>query len=1112
MQSHRLCAQMLLAMRLTILLLTAAFLQVSAHSDAQTISLNTSNADIASVFSAIRSQTGYVVFSNKEFLKDARLVSVNVKNMGLEDFLNLILKDQPFTYEIHKKNILIRLKPIITPDLSQGVISSPSSDLPPPIDIHGRITDSTGAPLQGASVTVRGTRKGTYTDKDGYFDLHGIDGNAMVVISFTGYGTQQIKLNGRSDMKIELRQVPTSLLDVVVNKGYYSTTQRFNTGNVSTVTAKEIEQQPVTDPMLALDGRVPGLYIEQTSGLPGTNTTVRIRGQNSIANGNMPLYIVDGVPYGAISPTSNLLTPGPLGNGGEGFGTSPFNDLNPADIANIEVLKDADATAIYGSRGANGVILIATKKGKAGKTQFDLNVSTGGSKVAHFMDLMNTQQYLSMRHEALNNDETAPGPSDYDLNGAWDTTRYTNWQKTFIGGTAQFNNIQGALSGGNTNTQFRISGGYSNQGTVFPGDFGDKKGMAGINLTHASLNQRLHAQFSANYVYEYSNLPNSDLTQYINVAPDAPALYNPNGTLNWQVVDGSYTWTNPLYFKVQTTYAKIYNLISNLDLGYVILPGLQIKANFGYTRTENNQANLSPSGVLPPPLNGNPLLRRSTFTTNDLGTWIIEPQLTYDKIIGKGKLDALIGSTFQQNQQTGSGLNGQGYATDALITDPASASIQSAAGYVNTLYHYNAFFGRIGYTWDDKYLINVTARRDGSSRFGPGLQFGNFGAVGVGWIFSQEHFIQNNLSWLSFGKLRASYGTTGNDQIGDYIFLSTYNPYGQTYQALGGLYPTSLTNPNFGWELTKKLEGGIELGFLKDRIFLTASYYRNRSGNQLVGYSLPNITGYGSVEANLPAVVQNTGLELTLNTVNIKSRKFSWRSSLNFTIPRNKLVSYPNFESSPYANTYSIGQPLSSTKRYGFAGVNDTTGSFQYKTSQGLNNNPQYPADLYLIKPLTQNFFGGFENTFTYAGFELSFLIQFVNQMGKNYLSSTGYQAGVFNQNYPTSVLDHWQKPGDNAPYARYSTFNQADPNYALGYSNFGIVNSSFIRFKNLSFAYQLPKASSNRLGLEKIRMYFQCQNLFTITHHFLGLDPETGAANTLPALRTLTVGIQIGL
>jgi hypothetical protein len=470
----------------------------------------------------------------------------------------------------------------------------------------------------------------------------------------------------------------------------------------------------------------------------------------------------------------------------------------------------------------------------------------------------------------------------------------------------------------------------------------------------------------------------------------------------------------------------------------------------------------------------------------------------------------LIGSTFQQNSQNTSGFSAYGFSSDALVTDPQAAQTVQLLGYNSTLYHYAAAFGRIGYNWDGKYILNITARRDGSSRFGPGKQFGNFGAIGAGWVFSSENFVQSIIPVLSFGKIRVSYGSTGNDQIGDYQYLSTYSVQSQTYQGLTGLSPTGFNNPKFSWEVVKKLESAVELGFFKNRIMTTASYYMNRTGNQLVGYSLPQFTGFGSVVANLPATVENYGGEFTLKTVNVRSKSFSWTTSFNLTLPKNKLVSFYNFDSSNYVNSYSIGKSLFVRKLFHFAGVNDTTGAFQYVTGKGASDNPAYPDDLKATKPITQHWYGGFENNFSYKGFELGILIQFVNQTGYNYFAN-GYGAGQINNNELTAVFNHWKMPGDVVHYARYSAQGAANPNGALGNSDFDIANTSFIRLKNASFSYHLPKDWLKKLCIQNLRLYIQAQNLFVITHHYLGYDPENGGT-TLPPLRMITTGIQLVL
>jgi len=616
---------------------------------------------------------------------------------------------------------------------------------------------------------------------------------------------------------------------------------------------------------------------------------------------------------------------------------------------------------------------------------------------------------------------------------------------------------------------------------------------------------------NSNYVVDNNNVANTDLTSQINMAPSAPALYNKDGTINWEMANGSSTYNNPLAYVLQPCYAVTTNLISNLNLSYGILPGLQIRSSFGYSNTEMNQSNQVPGTSWPAPLNINPSNRTNATATTNFITWIIEPQIDYKKKILQGQLEALVGSTFEENTQNSSASRAIGFASDALIPDPLAASTYRLLKYTSTLYHYDAVFGRLSYTWDEKYLINFTARRDGSSRFGPGKQFGNFGAVGAAWIFSKEKFVQNGLPFLSFGKVRASYGTTGNDQITDYQFLSTYTPYSPTYEGITGLYPTRIPNPNFGWEEVKKMEGGIELGFIEDKIILSASYYRNRTGNQLVGFPLPYITGGANIQANLPAIVQNTGIEIVLNTIDVKSRNFTWNTTINVTIPRNKLVAYPNLATSPYAHTYAIGRSLFVKPVFHYLGVNDSTGVYEFSSSKGTPSSfPSSPADYTFSKPLTQSFYGGVLNSLTFKGLQLDIFVQFVKQLGINYFGQSNYSVGQFNVNYPTQVLARWQKPGDITKYGAYSQNFNADPAQVLNSSDFAVQNASFIRLKNLAISYQLPPYLQKAVHLQNARIYLQCQNLITITK-FLGLDPETGGSLVLPPLRMITGGMKLG-
>ncbi|RYE52136.1 MAG: SusC/RagA family TonB-linked outer membrane protein, partial [Sphingobacteriales bacterium] len=617
-----------------------------------------------------------------------------------------------------------------------------------------------------------------------------------------------------------------------------------------------------------MQGRMAGVSITQTTGVPGGGFNIRIRGQNSLRDdGNDPFYVIDGVPY-----SSEAIASGSTTNVFRGR-LSPLNTINPDQIESIEVLKDADATAIYGSRGANGVILITTKKGSSGKTVISGQMAHGVSHVARFRNLMNTQQYLEMRNEALSNDGlTKFEDYEYDANGTWDQNRYTDWQKELLGNTARYTNLQTSLSGGSAQTQFLLSTNYNKQTTVYIGDFNYKKGNVHLSLNHQSVNKKLKASFSGSYTIQDNYQPYIDLTdQVMGIAPNAPALFDKNGNLNWE----DNTFDNPLRWLNGKNLANTHNLVSNVVLSYEILDGLELKSNFGFTTLNHNGTNTAPNTMQNPSSGLGSDISSIYLAHSARKSWIIEPQLSWKRKIGPGKLEVLLGSTFQNQRSSQLNQYGRGFSSNSLIYSLAAATRITIQLDEESVYKYQAFFARANYNLKDKYIINVTGRRDGSSRFGPGKQFAKFGAVGAAWLFSKESLFRNQ-QILSFGKIRASYGITGSDQIGDYQYLDTYLTSGQNYQNIIGLQPTRLFNPNFAWENNKKFEFAIESGFFEDRIFLTAAWYSNRSSNQLVGIPLAATTGFSSLSANLDATVKNAGLEFTIRSVNIGSPPSAW--------------------------------------------------------------------------------------------------------------------------------------------------------------------------------------------------------------------------------------------
>lgn len=1091
------------AMKLIAVLLLALCLKVSANGFAQSISISEKNAPLEKVFKKITQQSGYIFWYENKLLLQAKKVNIHVQNASLSQVLNLCFEGQSLDYEIVDKTIVIKQK---------GTTSSPAAPqiATQAIDVQGVVSDNEGKPLAGVSVIVRGTSKGGKTNTNGIYTISGVSNTDVLVFSFVGYDKQEVSVNGRTTINVQLAVAANSLDETVVI-AYGKTSKKLNTGSVSTVTSKAIEQQPVTDPLAALQGRVAGLNITATNGLPGSSMQVRLRGENSINQGSDPLYIIDGVPF--------LSTPINEFKGANGT-QSPLASINPNDIERIDILKDADATAIYGSRGANGVILITTKKGKAGRTTADFNIYTGVSNVSHKVNMMNTQDYLQMRKDAFKYDSVAPTATSAPDLLTWSPNTYNDWQDMIIGNTAHMTQAQASVSGGNENTRFLVSGTYRDETTVLPASLGYKRGSTHLSLDHTSKNGRFNITASVNYSADKSNIIATDITQYYNLPPNYP-VYDSTGKYYW-----FGTVQNPMAYLNRTYETKTNNLIGNSVLRYTVLPGLNVKVNLGYTQTNMQQTQTLPEISFNP---DNYSGSMAQYGFSDVNSYIVEPQADYNVKLGNGNLQVLGGASWQQNLSEGHYLTGSGYSSDVLLKNMKDASELSVQNYNYALYKYESVFGRATYNWEQKYILNATFRRDGSSRFGPDKRFGNFGSVGAAWIFSGEDFVANSLPFLSFGKLRASYGTTGNDQIGDYAYLDSWSSTNFPYSGVSGLYPTRLYNPVYSWETNRKVEAALELGFAKNNILFTANYYNNRSGNQLVNYTLSPQSGFDSYTANLPAKVENAGWEFEVNTVNIRRKNFMWTTSFNVSIPTNKLLEYPDLDKSVDASRYIIGQSIRIVKGYHFTGVNSDNGLPQF-LDVNKDGSLTEEDDYVVIGSTLPKYFGGLQNSLTYKAWTLDFLFQFVKQDGPTI--DYGAQASIFGTmaNQTTRFNDYWKGPGDNTNVPRPSAtssnaaYKLLNNNYR--YSDAAWGDASFIRLKNVSLKYDLSRFTK-AWKIDNTSIYFQAQNLLTFTN-YNGFDPETKGfdrtnvtevlpfgtirAAAVPTLRTFTLGLRFSL
>lgn len=951
--------------------------------------------------------------------------------------------------------------------------------------IQGQVSDPQELPIPGVNIQIQGTNRGTTSNFDGEYQMVARPQDTLVY-TYMGYVSQKVAVGEQTLINVQLQENENSLGDLVINAGYYQVKDRERTGNIAKITAKEIELQPLISPLQALQGRMAGVEITTGTDTPGAAPTIRIRGQNSLRReGNYPLYIIDGVPINSTPIESNSSL---------GFaGIDPLSTMNLSNIESIEVLKDADATAIYGSRGANGVILITTKKGK-GQKGIQARLYSGVSMVPNKLDLLSTQQYLKVRRQAFINDGVELDEFNaYDLL-LWDQTRETDWQEEFLGGTANITDVNISAQGGSDQTHFRLNGAFHQQGTIYPVDLNYQKFTGGAHLDHHSKDNKFQLGLAINYGIDQNELMAGGVNFRSNafkLAPNAPAIYLEDGSLNWEEW-GEAGLNNPLEGVFNTGTIKSHNLITSLNLSYEIVNGLEIKTNIGFTNFYNDEVVKMPQRSYNP---SSMPLHRSLNTQSQRQSWIIEPQLNYQHQWGKLNLHALVGSTLQENQYDTFSVQGENYVAESLIGNLGAAESLINAQARNTQYRYQAVFARLGLNWDQKYYLNLTGRRDGSSRFAQGNRFANFGAIGAAWIFTQEAFFKEQVAWLSFGKFRGSYGTTGSDQIPDYGYLDAY----EATPGPGGLYPTALANPQYSWEVNKKAEVAIQLGFLKDRISLGVSAYRNRSSNQLVGYPLPATTGFNSIQANLPATVENKGWEVEFSSENIRKGNFRWQTSFNISFPKNLLISYPGLEQSPYANTYREGHPLNIALLYAYDGIDPETGYYQVIDQ---NEDEMYDQDdKVVIQDRIREYFGGIQNSLSYKGISLQFLFQFVKQEGSlTSMFKSGFPENQLQELSNTSGTTHQisQTPEASLAYSRVVD------------SDLVIEDASFIRLKTLNLSYQLPADWIAALRISKAKFFVSGQNLWTLSD-YRGMDPDTPMGGlSFSGLRTFTTGVQI--
>lgn len=1002
------------------------------------------------------------------------------------------------------------------------------------IDVTGQVINSEdGSALPGVSVAIKGTTTGAITDAEGRYRITVPNAESILVFSFVGFLTAEITTGNRTTIDVRLAGDLKSLSEVVV-VGYGTQKKSDLTGSVSSITAKDIRQVPVASLDQALQGRATGVQVTQASAAPGGGVSIRIRGGNSIQASNEPLFVIDGIP---IFPSNATFAPGNAG----GQAQNALANLNPGDIESMEVLKDASATAIYGSRGANGVVIITTKRGKSGATNVDVENYYGIQQVARQLPLLNAAEFAEIANESRVNRSQAPIFTPDQIASFQNNS--TDWQSQVFR-TAPIRNHQVTVSGGNDATRFALAGNYfEQQGVVLNSGF--TRASLRVNLDK-NVTKRLSIGNSLQISRAWNNQQVTDITRggVVNgslvFSPTLPVRDPQTGqfTFDNSSVPGSQQVGNPVQDALETLNRTVTNrMLGSVYAEYGILTGLRLRTSFGVDYQAGRRDFYAPSTNN----RGRNAFGSALVEKKDVISPVSTVTLTYDRTFGTNQITLLAG--YESQTQTVDFLQSSAtnFPTNALEADNLSlGQVVGTPFSGRSLWRLDSWFGRANYTLASKYLFTATFRADGSSRFGAGNKWGYFPSAALGWRLNEEDFIKD-LNIFSNLKLTASWGLTGNQEIGLYQSLAGLNtvryPFGEVINI--GLAPDRLPNSDLRWERTSQYNFALETGILENRVTLEAAYYYKKTQDLLLNVDLPRTTGFSTFLRNIGSV-ENRGLELTLNSANLTGQ-FKWNMGGNITFNRNKVLALgpgETFRLAPgtgdghlqitNSSILQVGQPVGvffGLKTDGIYQTGDqiipgsnsfgstAPGDIRYVDSNGdgiVNN-----SDRTIIGNPQPDFFFGFTNNFSYKNLDLAVFFQGTHGNDVWNVNSHELYRNDGATNNSREVLNRWRPdtPSDYWPSAKNRPFVLSDRH---------IEDASFLRLRNVTLGYNLPTNTLGLKWLRSLRVYAQAQNLLTITN-YSGFDPEVNSLGqnpvgigidrgSFPMARTYTFGINLGL
>lgn len=1118
-----------LAMKLTTILLILSIFTVQANSYSQKtkVTLDLEKVSIKKVFEEIESLTDFKFLYDNKKIDAEKLVSVKVNNQSISDVLDNLFKDTSIYYLVRHKQIVIKIQATPTPTKTKEESKVIEEVKLVQQILSGSITDDKGQPLPGANVVEKGTFNGVTADFDGNFSINLTSESPILVISYVGFSTKEIPVSGSTNLNVTLLEDAAGLEEVVVI-GYGTQVRRDVTGSISSLNEDSFSAQANTNVDQMIQGKAAGVQVVQNSGEPGGGMSINIRGVGSINAGSSPLYVIDGLPINnspTISQTGNetAATRSPR---------NPISFLNPEDIASIDILKDASATAIYGSRGANGVVMITTKKGNSGDLRIDYSTHIGFNQVHNRLDLLNAEQYTTGINSLI------------DLGAGSDAERVTpiqgngtDWQDVVFRNQAILQKHNISFSWGNGNTSYLATlNNTKEEGLVKNTEFNRFSGR--FNLNHKTDKVNFGINSTLSYIKD-NFVPNGFDVNLRGGAINAAKLYDP--TLNVRNEDGDYVTSE--FFDIDNPEAIIngnhisgnrYRYLGSAFLEYFLLPELSLKMNVGAdVNNEDKSVYKDRTTII-----GNSLGGVASAYSATESNYLLEGTMNYTKKIDNHDISALLGITTQKFQRRFNSQDANNFTTDATLATnfglaDRSTLINNSSKSTNSLLSY---LGRVNYKYLNKYLLTASYRIDGSSRFGEGNRFGFFPSASAGWLIDQEEFFTNDI--VNTLKLRASWGQTGNQEIGNNRALSTFgtgNSYVLDDQFVTTLNPSRIANPDLKWETTEQVDIGIDFGLLNDKISGSFAWYNKNTTDMLLDLPVPTSSGFRSQLVNIGSM-KNTGIEVGLNTYNITGKEFTWNSNINFSTLNNKvkdLGGIPEILSGSFgaaANEVGIirpGEPLRSFYGYEIVGVwqqgedlsqitnNVQPGDFKFRDLDGSGTIDG--DDRVILGNSFPEFTWGFTNNFDYKNWNLNILftgVEGVEMINGNLLEQYYPRSGVRVNRFAEPFLNRWtpQNPTNDQPsYLGLSQQGQ-------GVNSKTVVDASYVKLQSVRLSYSLSKDLIKNT-FKSAEIYITGLNLATFSD-YQGFDPAlnpNGSANFridwngYPSATTLLLGFNIG-